>query len=690
MTQLLLIVRLAMRSIVAHRVKSVVVGGLLLCGTYAVVLGNALLDSVESSMEQVITGSLAGQLQVYAADARDPLALFGALGLGSTDIGEIPRFEDVAAALEAIDHVAAVVPMGITSATVFGRNDIDQVLSDLRDTVGPAPSPEDLAHRTALLARARRIVAELAAEAAVQEAVTNPELFAQSRDALAEADSEAFWARFDTDPLAALDFLDSKVAPLASDGRLLYLRVIGTDPDKFTKTFDRFRIVKGTAIPSGRPGFLFSNRTYEELVKNPVAAELDRICRAVTEDGKSIAADPLLQQRVARNARQYRRITFQLDPVEVAALEPWLREQLPGTTGGLDQLVQAYLTVDDTNVAARHAGFTERIAPAMDLYEVPVGSTITLRGFTKSGYLKAMEVPVYGTYEFEGLEGAGLQSAANLADLVTFRELYGKMSDRAKDELAGIRASVGVADVSRDDAEMALFGGGAPVEATAERVEAIDIDIGQVVAEDPWKRTFPVEDLEHGLALNAAIVLDDPATLPEVRPRIEEVAKGLGLQVVDWKTASGTIGQFVTVMRGVLITALVIIFLVALIIVNNAMVMATIDRVPEIGTLRAIGAQRTTVLGLFLTETALLGLFAGGTGALAAVLTVWWFGVVGIPAKAQILVLLFGGPRLYPSVGLDDVAFGLLAITGVAVASTLYPALMAARVPPIVAMQGRE
>ena len=86
----------------------------------------------------------------------------------------------------------------------------------------------------------------------------------------------------------------------------------------------------------------------------------------------------------------------------------------------------------------------------------------------------------------------------------------------------------------------------------------------------------------------------------------------------------------------------------------------------------------------------LLGLVAGGTGAVAAVLTVLWLGHAGIPATAQVLVLLFGGPRLYPTVGVDDVLFGLLAITSVAVGSTLYPAWMAARVPPIVAMQGRE
>ena len=40
--------------------------------------------------------------------------------------------------------------------------------------------------------------------------------------------------------------------------------------------------------------------------------------------------------------------------------------------------------------------------------------------------------------------------------------------------------------------------------------------------------------------------------------------------------------------------------------------------------------------------------------------------------------------------GLDDLMFGLVTITVVAVGSTLYPATMAARVPPIVAMRGNK
>jgi ABC-type lipoprotein release transport system permease subunit len=682
-TSLLLVLRLAVRSLLAHRAKSFIVGTLLLVGTYAVAMGNALLDSVEAGMERVVTGSLAGQYQVYAADAHDPLQLFGGFGLGSTDIGEIERFEDVKAALSTVSHVRAVVPMGITNVTVFGRNDIDQVLSELRDAV----QRKDRAKQEALVSRAQRIVAELARESDLQKSLVDPAAYAKEREVVIRAASSAFWSDFENDPLAALDFLDTRIAPLASDGRLLYLRMVGTDPTQFAQSFDRFHIVLGENIPPGKPGFLFSHRTYEELIKNPVAAELSRIHQAV-QDGESIAGDPLLKERVDRNAKQYRRISFQLDPVEAAQLTDWLRTTL-SETGDLDTLLKKFLTVTDGNVAERHAQFQEQIAPRIRLYEVAVGEMITLRGFTRSGYLKAVNVPVYGTYEFTGLEEAGLQSASNLADLGTFRDLYGKMSELTRSELSTIRDSAGVQDIAREDAEAALFGGGAPpvVEGA---VGSIEVDLASAAQVAPEERSYPPEELQRGLVLNAAIVLDDPSRAHHVRGELENVARALGLQVVDWQTASGTIGQFITVMRLVLVIALGIIFLVALIIVNNAMVMATLDRVPEIGTLRAIGAQRRFVLGLFLAETAILGLFTGAIGAGLAVATITWLGKVGLPAPDGILVLLFGGPRLYPTIGADDVLFATLTITLVAVLSTLYPARLAARVPPIVAMQGQE
>jgi ABC-type lipoprotein release transport system permease subunit len=55
-----------------------------------------------------------------------------------------------------------------------------------------------------------------------------------------------------------------------------------------------------------------------------------------------------------------------------------------------------------------------------------------------------------------------------------------------------------------------------------------------------------------------------------------------------------------------------------------------------------------------------------------------------------VLVFLFGGPRLYPTFGVSHLIVGLVAVIFVSLASTLYPARIAAKVQPIVAMSPRE
>ena len=175
MAQLRLIWILAVRSVLAHRVKSLIIGGLLFVGTFVVVLGNALLDSVEEGMESLITHSLAGEFQVKEKGSKDPLQLFGGFGLGSSDIGEIDDWAVVKEKLLAVDGVDTVVPEGITSVTVFGRNEIDQVLSAMRDALREN-RPED-AHKAA--ERARRIVAALASETDTSKAIADAETYAR-------------------------------------------------------------------------------------------------------------------------------------------------------------------------------------------------------------------------------------------------------------------------------------------------------------------------------------------------------------------------------------------------------------------------------------------------------------------------------------------------------------------------------
>jgi ABC-type lipoprotein release transport system permease subunit len=232
---------------------------------------------------------------------------------------------------------------------------------------------------------------------------------------------------------------------------------------------------------------------------------------------------------------------------------------------------------------------------------------------------------------------------------------------------------VGVKDISRESAEDALFGGGPAEAAPAAAASAGPADSSQLV-------------------INAAVVLKDKAqlwsTLQELSTLSE--AQGLGIQAIDWQTAAGLIGQFIWVMRAVLLLCLFVIFLVAIIIINNAMVMATTDRIPEIGTMRAIGAQRSMVIQLILLETAMLGLMAGGSGALVGGGLMAWLHSTGLPAPADVFVLLFAGQRLYPSAGAGNLLFGVASVVLVALISAAWPALMASRVAPVIAMQGKE
>ena len=77
-------------------------------------------------------------------------------------------------------------------------------------------------------------------------------------------------------------------------------------------------------------------------------------------------------------------------------------------------------------------------------------------------------------------------------------------------------------------------------------------------------------------------------------------------------------------------------------------------------------------------------------GGVLAIAFVGWLGHVGVPAVQDILVLLFAGPRLYPTLSLGNLLTGVVVVTAISLLSPLYPSVLAARVPPVVAMRGKE
>jgi len=507
--------------------------------------------------------------------------------------------------------------------------------------------------------------------------------------------TDAFWLKMELNTEAQFQFLETQVVPAGGDGRLMYMRYIGTDLTKFQKEFRLFDLKRGERVPEGRRGILINQKYADRRLKLLAARLLDRLMQAQM-NGIEIVGDGKLESKARRLKTQAGSISLKLNPSDVAVLRPKLEKFLGRTHEDFDHLLTEMLTVNDANLQSRHQFFYDHIAPHLELYPFEVGDIVTIRAWTKSGYTRSANVKVYGTFDFRGLEDSDITGAANLLDIMTFRELYGQMSDEQKAELKAISAEVKVQNYDRKNLDDSVFGGmdedliDTQNDTGFSEFEGVDIKrTRRAIEEVPL---FAQEDIDDGLALSAAVVLNPDESIEDAKARIQDAidTANLPYKVVTWKEASGWLGWMITLVWGVLYIAIGIIFIVALVIINNSMLMATLERVREIGTMRAIGAQRSFVLKMLAAETFMLCLVAGGVGILASMTLLSWAHSFGIPAPNDFFTFLFSGPELRPSYDAGHLATGFFVILFVSSLATLWPARVATRVAPIEAMREGE
>jgi ABC-type lipoprotein release transport system permease subunit len=699
-----LLVRIAFRNLLAAKAKSLIVGGIILVGALLVVVGSSLVDTVDQGMRGSIQGSLAGGLQIYSARSPDDLALYGGM-MGESRLEPIEDFAALKRIVEAVPNVKGVVPMGIDQAVLSSGNDFDVALERLRALVRARAegdrSPDAEARYAAKKAHVQRMATLLDEELAQAGAVADAKLLAErarGREDLAVAKGDAFWRRFDDDPLASLEFLENRVAPQSLSGGFTFIRYAGTDLDAYQRSFDRLRIVEGTPVPRGQRGILLGKLYAEDWLKLKTARRLDKIRDALHIQKKRIAKDEELQRWVKENQAATREILLQLDPIGAEVATGRLQKALGSTRTDLHDLLVELFTADDATFDRRYAIFYDELAPLLQLYMVRVGDTITIKAPSKSGYMSSVNVKVYGFAEFRGLEKSALAGIMSLMDLQSWRDLYGYVTAEKATEIAALKRTAGLTDVSRERAEAELFGEAPAAAPAAVAAQRIDDPVLAGAAQRKGdaalsSRVYSQEEIDHGVALNAAVLLHDGARLRETQGAVKAALDRAGLQmkVVDWQQASGMVGQFVSLARVILYTAVFIIFAVALVIINNAMVMATLQRVKEIGTVRAIGAQKRFVLGMLLLETSVVGLVFGAAGALLGAGVVWLIRAAGgIPATNDQLYFFYSGPSLVPRLGAGSLAVSLAIVLVVSVLSGVYPALIASRVTPLEAMQADD
>lgn len=141
--------------------------------------------------------------------------------------------------------------------------------------------------------------------------------------------------------------------------------------------------------------------------------------------------------------------------------------------------------------------------------------------------------------------------------------------------------------------------------------------------------------------------------------------------------ASLQIGQFIMTMFGVFSLAM------AGFIILNTFRTVVAERRHDIGMLRAIGASRRTILGIFLAESALQGIIGTGLGLLAG----WGLAAAGMNMINNVYAGLLNLPKSSPIFTPGNFATSIALGVGVTVLSALIPARAASRITPLEALR---
>ena len=312
-----------------------------------------------------------------------------------------------------------------------------------------------------------------------------------------------------------------------------------------------------------------------------------------------------------------------------------------------------------------------------------IGDPVPLSGFGAQGF-KVREPPLTGIFDFT--QRSDFLDPLAFIDSQSLRSLLGMTVGTTREIPIGEEES----RLLKTDSIESLFGD-SMVETAEEPAAA---------AEASWLRLLKApqaagQTTNTGTAFQTGVwhfllvKLDKPRRREEIIGELNRWfdAEGLAARAIDWKRASAGFGLTADILRLIFSGAILIVAVVAMVIIMNTLVVSVVERTTEIGTMRALGAQKGFVRRMLLVETLSITVLFGLVGIAFGALILFVLNLLRIPATNMFLNALFGGPvlkaRLVPSTVLS--ALGVIALIGVL--SHLYPVWIALKIQPIRAIQ---
>ncbi len=163
----------------------------------------------------------------------------------------------------------------------------------------------------------------------------------------------------------------------------------------------------------------------------------------------------------------------------------------------------------------------------------------------------------------------------------------------------------------------------------------------------------------------------------EIEERLERAHGEKDVMVMTTGSLLESFNSVLGIMQAVLIMIAFISVIVGAIGIMNTMLMAVLDRTREIGAMKAIGATNSTILSIFVTEAALLGLAGGTAGVILGYIVA--LGISAVAGSFNFNLPIVPDPFV--------ILFGILLSVIVGILSGIFPARRAALMDPVEALR---
>ncbi|MBQ0165604.1 MAG: ABC transporter permease [Treponema sp.] len=170
----------------------------------------------------------------------------------------------------------------------------------------------------------------------------------------------------------------------------------------------------------------------------------------------------------------------------------------------------------------------------------------------------------------------------------------------------------------------------------------------------------------------------------ELNERFE--AEGLNVQAMNWKSAAYSYTETVEGIGFIFNLLIIILAVVVFIIIMNTMTVSVIERTGEIGTMRAIGAEKHFVRRLFFTETLMLTSVSSVLGIIIAFIAMGIFNSMNITITNSIAKMILGGGLMHFSPTVTIIGVTVLVALAGSILSNLYPVSSALKITPLKAL----